>query len=71
MRRGNRSEGRSAAMSGSDRSEAFAPDAAAIPQNGPAALRRIAAQKAVLPPAANLRRLILTFHAIPRFKLMW
>lgn len=47
----------------SDRRQALATHPATVPQNGPPALRGIAAQKPVLPFAANLGRLILSFHS--------
>jgi len=46
----------------SNRRQAFAAHAAAIPQNAFAALGRIAGQKAMLPLAADFRRLVLAFH---------
>jgi hypothetical protein len=52
--------------SGSHWRQPFAPDAAAVAQNGAPALRRVPAQKAVLTFAANFRWLILAFHkALP------
>jgi hypothetical protein len=47
---------------GSNRSQTFAAHAAAVAQDCPAALGGIAGQKAVLPFAANFRRLVLAFH---------
>jgi hypothetical protein len=44
------------------RRQPFAPDAAAIAQRGAPAFGRVAAQKAVLPFAADFRRLILSLH---------
>jgi hypothetical protein len=46
----------------SNRRQAFASHAAAIPQCGLAAFGRIAIEKSVLPFAADFRRLILAFH---------
>ena len=46
----------------SNRGEAFPADAAAVCENGLAALGGVAIQEPVLPFAANLRRLILAFH---------
>ena len=66
MRCSRRKRRGAAIKSGSDRRQPLAPDAAAIAQNGAAALRRVAAQEAVLTFAANLRWLILAFHkALP------
>jgi hypothetical protein len=45
-----------------DGRQAFAADATAVRQSGAAALGRVAIQKSVLPLAANLGRLVLTFH---------
>jgi len=67
MERGKRSAGRSAAIAESDWSEALAADATAISQNATPAPGGTAAQKAVLPFAANLRRLVLAFHAMIQF----
>src|SRR5437667_2567287 len=55
----------------SDRREAFAAHTTPVPQYGATTLAGIAAQKAVLPPAANFRRLILTFHAMIPFNCAW
>jgi hypothetical protein len=49
-------------MRESNRGQAFAPNPAAILQDGAAALCRIAAQKSVLPLSSSLRGLILSFH---------
>ena len=68
---GRRSEGRWPAIAESDRSEALAADATPISQNGPPASSGTAAQKAVLPFAPNLRRLVLTFHAMIPFSFKW
>jgi hypothetical protein len=46
----------------SNRREAFAAEAAAVAQDGLAALARIAVEKSVLPFAADFRWLILAFH---------
>jgi len=51
-------------MAGLDRSETLAASAAAIAQNGAPALARIAAEKAVLPFAADFRWLILSLHKV-------
>ena len=55
----------------SDWRQALASLAAAVPQDRPTALAGIATQKAVLPAAANLRGLILTFHTVIRFTSAW
>jgi len=55
----------------SDRREALAALTTTIPQNGATAPAGIAAQEAVLPSAANFRRLILTFHAMIQFNFAW
>ena len=68
---GRRSEGRWPAIAESDRSQALAAGATAISQNGPPATSGTAAQKAVLPFAANLRWLVLTFHAMIPFSFRW
>ena len=47
---------------GLNRGQAFAAHTAAIGQGGLSALGGIAIQESMLPLAANLRRLILTFH---------
>jgi len=47
---------------GLNRRQAFAAHTAAIGQGGLSALGGIAIQESMLPLAANLRRLILTFH---------
>jgi len=55
----------------SDRREAFAAHATPVPQNRATTFAGIAVQKAVLTPAANFRRLILTFHAMIQFNSAW
>jgi hypothetical protein len=50
---------------GSDGRQALAPDPAAVPQRGSATAGGFARQKTMLPFAANLRRLILSFHSQP------
>jgi hypothetical protein len=47
-----------------DRRQALAANSTPVAQYGPAALGRVAAHKPVLPLAAYLRRLILSFHKI-------
>src|ERR1043166_68892 len=58
--------GRRIHQSSAHGSKTFAANAAAVLQNGASALRRVAAAKAVLTFAANLRWLILAFHKICR-----
>src|ERR1041384_7673068 len=48
----------------SNRRQALAAHPASIAQNGAATLRRVAAEKAVLPFAADFRWLILAFHKV-------
>jgi hypothetical protein len=48
--------------SGSNRCKTLATDAAAVRQDGLATSSRVAAEKTVLPFAADFRRLILSFH---------
>jgi hypothetical protein len=55
----------------SDRRKPFATDATPVPQDCATTFGRIAAQKAVLSPAANFRRLILTFHAMIPLNCAW
>ena len=52
---------------GLDWGQPFAPDTAAVGQGGASALARIPAQEPVLPFAAYLRRLILSFHKSVQF----
>jgi len=54
----------------SDRRQAFAAEAAAVGEDGLAALGGIAVEKSVLPFAADFRRLILAFHKF-RFVSAW
>jgi len=51
-----------APMLESNRRQAFAPDAATIPQDGTAAFGRITAQESVLALAPSFRGLVLSFH---------